>query len=149
MNCKVKLWHYLPTRWSGAVAADLYKGPLRRALKSAHPHKDAFKILEDNDRTGYKSKKGVAAKKTAKISTITYPRYSPDLNPLDFFLWNEVERKMGEQKAPANEKAEAYKCRLRRTAMRIPQAVIRKALNNIKTRARAVVEAKGGDIPRD
>ena len=47
------------------------------------------------------------------------------------------------------ETEEAYKRRLRRTAMKIPAALIRKAMANIKVRARQLIQAKGGDIKRD
>ena len=44
---------------------------------------------------------------------------------------------------------DAYKRTLRKTAMRIPAAVIRKAMLNIKVRARQLVKAHGGNIRRD
>ena len=47
------------------------------------------------------------------------------------------------------ETADAYKARLRRVAMAIPQALIRKVVLTIRDRAKAVVQAKGGHIPRD
>ena len=50
--------------------------------------------MEDNDPVGYKSTKGEAAKEELGIQAITYPRHSPDLNPLDFHVWNAVEKKM-------------------------------------------------------
>ncbi len=80
---------------------------------------------------------------------LRYPKYSPDLNPLDYFVWSEVERRMGEQKAPSRESAAAYRARLRRTAKSIPAGVIKKALAQMKKRAAAVVKAGGGDIHLD
>ena len=56
---------------------------------------------------------------------------------------------MDKGKSPKKESVSQYKTRLRRTAMAIPEAVIRKAVMSIKTRAKAVVEAKGGDIAAD
>ena len=47
------------------------------------------------------------------------------------------------------ETEDAYKRRLRETAMKIPAAVIRKAMVNIKVRARQLIQAKGRNIPRD
>ena len=47
------------------------------------------------------------------------------------------------------ETEEACKRRLRRTAMKIPAALIRKAMANIKVRARQLIQAKGGNIKRD
>ena len=42
-----------------------------------------------------------------------------------------------------------YKARRRRTAMSIPAATVRKAIESIRESARAAVEAKGEDIKRD
>ena len=30
---RIRVWHYLPDRWCGAAAAELYKGPIHEALK--------------------------------------------------------------------------------------------------------------------
>ena len=49
---------------------------------------------QDNDPAGYKSKKALDAKDSLGITALDFPRYSPDLNPMDFFLWEEVERRM-------------------------------------------------------
>ena len=42
-----------------------------------------------------------------------------------------------------------YDARLRRTALAIPEAVIRRGAASVKRRAQAIYEAKGGNIPRD
>jgi hypothetical protein len=60
-------------------------------LKAKPPGKKKFTIVEDNDSIGHTSKKAVAAKEDSKITAVALPRYSPDLSPLDFFLWLEVE----------------------------------------------------------
>ena len=146
---RIRLWKYLPKTWNGKVAADLYRGPILNALRRHRGHKRSFAILEDNDPQGYKSAAAQQAKKDASIKPIRFPRYSPDLNPLDFFVWQEVERRMESGRPPASETVKQYKARLRRVAMRIPEAVIRKALENIKTRAQAIYDAKGKNIARD
>jgi hypothetical protein len=134
---RVRVWHYLPQRWSGEAAADLYRGPIIKALKRYRGQKAHYKILEDNDATGYKSNKGKAAKQELKIRPLKFPRYSPDLNPLDFALWSEVERRMGKHKVSGNESVSKFKARLRRTAMNIPATVIKKMTASIKKRAKA------------
>jgi hypothetical protein len=52
----------------------------------------------------------------------------------------EVERRMA-LKHPRGETVAEYKARLRKTAMSIPAATVRKAVDSIRKRARAVVEA--------
>ncbi|CAK0878955.1 unnamed protein product [Prorocentrum cordatum] len=129
VNNKVRVWHYLPTLWCADAACDFYAGVLAPALRRCRKGRRAFRILEDNDPRGYKSKKAVDCKRRGlKITPIKFPKYSPDLNPLDYFLWAEVNRRMAEQSAPANESQSAYKARLRRVAMSIPKSVIRAAV---------------------
>ena len=78
-----------------------------------------------------------------------FPRWSPDLNPLDFSLWSAIERRMAEREPAKIETAAAYKKRLRMTALRLPQSVVRDAVLAIPSRARALVAAKGSPIARD
>ena len=47
------------------------------------------------------------------------------------------------------EDVDGYKARLRRTALTLPAAVVRKMLASMKPRACEVVERKGGHIHRD
>ena len=147
---KVVLWHYLPAEnWNGQMATDLFNGPVINALRRSCGENDSYSLLEDNDPTGYKSNKAMEAKAALNIKPWKFPRYSPDLNPLDFFLWHEVERRMAERKSVRNESVESYKRRLRSVAMRIPSALIKKAVSGMKERATAIWQAGGGDIARD
>ena len=43
-------------------------------------------VLDDNDPTGYKSNKALEAKRKLGIQATRFPKYSPDLNPLDFYV---------------------------------------------------------------
>ena len=95
---RVRVWHYLPKTWNGEEAAQLYTKVLYPALKRNRGAKRSYTILEDNDPTGYKSTKGIMAKRACKITTVDFPTYSPDLNPCDFALWQEVEDRMGQQR---------------------------------------------------
>ena len=84
------------------------------------PKKATRLILEDNDPTGYRPKKGVVAKGKAKLSGSDFPKRGPDLNPCDYGLWREVDRRTRKQeKKFAKGKTEARKQhakRLSRTA---------------------------------
>ena len=148
-NGRIVLWHYLPTRWNGQVVADLYAGPIADALRKARGDKRQYLVLEDNDPTGYKSGKAVAAKERLHIKAMMFPRYSPDLNPLDYSLWHEIERRMVQRKPAKVETVEAYKKRLRLVALRLPRRVVLKAVGALPRRIKAVIEAKGNSIPRD
>ena len=89
------------------------------------------------------------AKRDSNIKAIEFPRYSPDLNPLDFFIWAEVQRRMAQSAPSGKESFDAYKARLKATAMAIPKAAIRSAVSNMKAKAAEVVAAKGGKIASD
>ena len=56
---------------------------------------------------------------------------------------------MALKKEPRHETVAGYKARLRRTALAISEAAIRKAVLSIRKRAQQVFDADGGDIPRD
>ena len=147
---RVVLWKYLEGQWSGDAAATLYKKDIKQVFKRLCPAKASPSILEDNDPTGYKSSKAKAVKKLLKYKIVSLPRYSPDLNPMDFFLWADIEKRMM-QSAPkaGNEKVEEYKRRLRKTAMATSKRTIRRALASMPKRIAAVVEAKGNHISID
>jgi hypothetical protein len=142
----VRVWHYLPARWNAAAAVDMYHGPIIKALRKFRGKKAGYATIEDNDPTGYKSNKGVAAKDELKIKPLEFPRYSPDLNPLDYFLWAEVERRMQASRITRRESRDAYMARLRRTALAIPKAVITKAVAQLKRRSAEIVDAEGESI---
>ena len=148
INGRVRVWHYLPRTWNGDAAAELYEKVLAPALAKHRGPKASYLVVEDNDTTGYKSKKGKAAKRSVGIKTLEWPRYSPELNPLDFYVWHEVEeRALKSLTAPTSIKA--YKAKLRRIAYALPEAEVRKAVAAMRGRAKQVFDAEGGDISRD
>ena len=124
-------------------------GPIHKALKRNFPAKASYRILEDNDPTGYKSSKALEMKRSLKIKTVDLPRYSPDLNPCDYFLWAEVQKRMSEGEPDHAESAAKYKARLRKVAMGIPASVIRHGVQAMKRRCQAVFDAQGGNIACD
>ena len=77
------------------------------------------------------------------------PRYSPDLNPLDYSLWAAIEKRMIERAPKRIETVDAYKRRLRPTALRLPKRLIEKAVSAMPKRLREVVAAGGHCIKGD
>ena len=146
---RVRVWHYLPKRWGGDVAEGVYRNVLAPALKRHRGEKRRYILLEDNDPTGFKASIAMAAKAAMKIQPIAFPTYSPDLNPLDYALWQEVENRMGRQQAPAGETIGGFKARLSRTAKSIPTRVVTKMLASMRGRTQSVYACGGGHIPRD
>ena len=83
---RVVLWEEVGGRWNGEKASDMYRGPIAKFLKKQFGERRQYLLVEDNDPTGYKSRKGMEAKKAVNIKAMAWPRYSPDLMPLDFSL---------------------------------------------------------------
>ena len=84
-----------------------------------------------------------------RIVAEPFPRYSPDLNPLDYSIWTAISARMAESTPKGVETVKGYKARLRRTFLRLPKAVIRKAVLSMPKRIKQVIEWKGKNTPRD
>ena len=146
---KLRLWHHLEKgKWNGSVAASMYRGPLLKALQKHRGVKAKYLILEDNDPSGFKSRKGEVAKKEVGIRAMPFPKYSPDLNPLDFHVWHAVQdRVIKKLSGPTSVKK--FGPLLRAAARSLNTGTVLAAVASIKDRAKAVVKAKGGTIARD
>ena len=145
---RVLMWHVVPERWNADAAVHMYTKPLLTALKKQYPTVRRFRVMEDNDPTGYKCNAAKAAKIDAKIDVVKMPPRSPDLNPLDYSVWAEINRRMRkqEQSWPMSKKEsrKAFLGRLRRTAMKLPTEYIDKTIGNLERRCQLLKEAKGG-----
>ena len=94
------MWHEVKGVWDGEAAAHMYKVSLSNALRNRYPgFTRKWRVMEDNDPAGYKSRVALADEVAANIATVEMPPRSPDLNPLDFSVWSEINRKMREQEA--------------------------------------------------
>ena len=144
---KVLVWHTIPGSWSGAAAEQVYTDVVAPALQKRYPHRSSFTILEDNDPTGNMSRRGVKAKKTAKLKVLHIPKRSPELNVLDFAVWSEVERRMRKQEKswPSSKKETRsdFGRRLDQTARRLPSAFIDRSVGDLSRRCKLLYEAKG------
>ena len=145
---RIVLWEEIQGRWCGDRAAEMYAGPIKAALERWRPGKRSWLIMEDNDPAGFKSSKGKQAKGSNRMKSLDQPPYSPDLNPLDFSLWAAIEKKALATRV-TDESATAYKSRLRRTALRMPERIVARAVENIKKRSQAIFDADGGNIKID
>ena len=146
---RVVLWKYIEGKWNGKAAESVYRNDIAKIFQRRVPHKAAPVIVEDNDPTGYKSSLAVAAKRELGFKVFELPRYSPDLNPMDFFLWNNIEQRMALNAPTGRESVDQYKKRLRKVAMSTSRFLIRKTLATMKQRINAVYEARGNHIKID
>ena len=147
---RMLMWHQVRnSRWNGIAAASMYTS-LASSLERERerPTKRRFCILEDNDPTGFKSKRGVAAKRAARLDVLEIPRRSPDLSVMDYAIWSEINRRMRRQErkwaASKRETRAQFAARLRRTAKKLPAAFIRASMGDMKRRCQLVLAAKGG-----
>ena len=145
---KVRMWRYVKGTWTGAEAAAMYK-ELRKVLKKAYPnHKGKWSIIEDNDPTGYKSRVGFAAKKEARMLVDSLPKRSPDLNVLDYSLWKKIDTRMREHersfRKTKKESKDEFLQRLRKTAMGLPSAEVKKAMGSMRRRCKSIMKERGG-----
>ena len=147
-NCRVVLWEYC-NKWNGQVSADMYKGPIMNVIVKHRGRKPSYLLAEDNDPSGYKSGKALAEKRRLGIRTIEWPRYSPDLMPLDFCLWADISKRMVGGAPTGRESVVAFKRRLRRVALQTPIATVRAAVGAMRSRAAMIWAAGGKDIARD
>ena len=149
INGRIRFWHYVEGRWNAAQAELMYQ-KLHKALTKAFPsHKGPFTIIEDNDPTGYKSRRGMEAKKKLKIQTDDLPPRSPDLNVLDYSLWHEINVAMRSQeknfRKTKRETMEEFKARLRRVALSVSENKVKKAVGSMVRRC-ATISAAAGDL---
>ena len=137
-------------RWNGQTASEFYKGPISKKLKAAFPARSKYLVLEDNDPNGFKSKRGLEAKREAKITAFDIPKRSQSLNVCDYFLWSDVSRRMREQERSwppsKQETREEFLKRLRQKAMATSPATVRAAVGDMKRRCARLLAADGGNF---
>jgi hypothetical protein len=146
-NGKVLVWAEITGRWSGEAAANFYEGPLLKSLQKSYPGKRKFTVLEDNDPTGFKARKGLDAKERAGIQVFTIPKRSPDLNVLDYAIWKQINRQMREQEkgwpAKKRETRDDYVLRLKKTARGLSTSFIEKSIGDMRRRCARLYDKKG------
>ena len=83
-NGRVVMWEYVPSKWNGDEAANLYRGAIQKTLREQRGRKTRYLISDDNDPAGYKSTKGMLAEAELGTQAVPAPASSPDLNLLGF-----------------------------------------------------------------
>ena len=147
---RVIMWHVVKNnKWNGAAAAKMYTGPLATALKRTWGKQRVYTIVEDGDRKGNQSGKGVAAKERAQIRAMTLPPRTPAWMPLDFSIWHTIDERMAESAPSFTETKADYLGRLEKTARSLPRGYVRKVLGRMKGNIQAVIVAGGYHAKND
>ena len=82
------------------------------------------------------------------MTAVDFPKRSPDLNPMDFCVWEAVTQRMAAQemrfKKTYVETLDNYKARLRRTAVRLTPTFFEKVWGEFKDRLNRCYAEDGG-----
>ena len=63
--------------------------------------------------------------------------------PLDYCLWDEIEGRVLEKQVPEDESKQEYMKRLRMTALRLPQDLVKNTLMRMKANIKATKDSRG------
>ena len=141
---KVIMWHVVEKKWNGASAAAMYTDHLRPALERTWGKRLSYTIVEDGDRKGNASNKGVAAKIRSKIRALTLPPRTPSLMPLDYSIWHTILK--GVVKTSPKKGTEtrgAFLKRLRGIALSLPKGYVKSVIHRMKDNIQALADARG------
>ena len=140
---RVILWHDCGKKWNGAVAAEIYRGVLLKALRRTWGARESFVIVEDGDRKGYQTHKAIQAKKDVSIKSMVLPPRSPSLMPLDASIWTRIDAQMTETAPAGRENKEDFIRRLQECAKSLPRGFVRHSIGKTKENIQAILDAKG------
>lgn len=96
-----------------------------------------------------------SAKKTQQYLQTYAPRFlpanrwpptSPDLNPLDYYVWDALQEKVYEGRTEPFGSLDELRARIEACWVHIPEANIRRAISQWKRRVHCVIGANGGHI---
>ena len=140
---RIIMWRVQSKSWCGALAAETYAGPMMKALRRTWGHRRFYTIVEDGDRKGNQSGKGVAAKATLGIRSMTLPPRTPSWMPLDYALWDRIQKDVLEAAPDGRESKASYIARLEKAAKALPRAYVAKVVGRMKASITVVIEANG------
>jgi hypothetical protein len=140
---KVIMWHVVGKSWNGAKASAMYKGPLKTALRRTWGPRRQYTIVEDGDRKGNQSGKGITAKREAKLKAIVLPPRSPCWMPLDYSIWQKINVKLLESEPVGNESKASFVLRLKKAAKTLPRGTVAAAIGHMKKQIQGVIDAQG------
>lgn len=103
-------------------------------------------LYQQDGARAHTSKKSIEAFQKASISLLKggdWPPNSPDLNPMDYFFWNQVAKHVPKRKY-SNHKELARE--IEKSIKRVPLKMIQDSILNFRSRCRAVENENGGLI---
>lgn len=143
------MWHVVNGSWNGASAAEMYEKHLKPALARTWGKRSRYNVVEDGDRKGNTSGKGIAAKARAKIHATTLPPRTPSLMPLDYAIWKRIVDNMMKNAPKRAETKQEYLDRLRLVATSLPKGFIKSVIARMPKNIDALVDAEGFNPKND
>ena len=140
---KIIMWHIVEGSWGGAAAATMYEDHLKPALLRKWGERAQYRVVEDGDRKGHASRKGIDAKRRAKITALTLPPRTPSLMPLDYAIWQRIEEKLIDTAPAGTEDKGVFLVRLRKIATSLPKKYIKMIIGRMHENIKALSKAKG------
>ena len=137
------MWHVVEGSWNGAVAAKMYEKHLKPALSRTWGKRSRYNIVEDGDRKGNTSGKGIAAKARAKIHATTLPPRTPSLMPLDYAVWKRIIDDVMKNAPKKTETKEEFLDRLCLAAKSLPKGFIKSVIARMPANISALGDAQG------
>ena len=142
---KKMFWHVVPGRWNAARAVSMYE-ELSKFLTDNYPRRKKWVLIEDNDPAGFQSKMAIRRKKELGLTPIGMPKRSPDLQPMDYSIWSEINRAMRKSESRMGQRAESKRdhiARLQQTAESLSPDLLRGAQRSLKRRLQMCFKARG------
>lgn len=146
---RIIMWTVQTGHWNGQKAADTYKGPMLKSLRRVWGPRRQYNIVEDGDRTGNQSNKGIAAKKAAHIKSTMLPPRTPSWMPLDYAIWQRIMEKVLETAPCDKETKAAYLTRLKKCAMSLPKTWVEMQIGRMRENIKGVKDARGYHAKKD
>ena len=146
---RVIMWHVVDTSWNGAAAAHMYQNALLPALRRTWGERRHYLIIEDGDRKGNQSNRGLRAKEKAHIRALTLPPRSPCWMPLDYAIWAKIVDKVVDTAPAGVESKKAFLERLRKCAKTLPKGFVARSIQRMPKNIQGVIQMRGYNPKRD
>ena len=140
---KVIMWHAVHGKWNAAAAAEMYEKHLKPALVRTWGKLARYRVVEDGDRKGNTSGKGIEAKARCNIAATTLPPRTPSLMPLDYAVWHAIVKRVAAGGPKGQESKESFLERLAAAATSLPKGFVKSVIARMKPNILALVDARG------
>jgi hypothetical protein len=146
---RIIMWQVQEGSWNGEKAAETYKGPMLKSLRRVWGERRQYNIVEDGDRKGNQSNKGIAAKKAAHIKSTMLPPRTPSWMLLDYAVWQRIMTKVLVTAPAEEETKQAFLRRLKKCAMSLPKKWVAMQIGRMKENIKGMTNAKGYHAKND